>query len=63
MSEDGISAHTVTVEKNHFHSVRHSSIWKAVNSKLKALGRKTVLQVPQNKETKQSTKVGGGTSV
>lgn len=36
--------------ENKFHSVRHSNIWKAVNSDLKAIGRKTRLQAMQNTE-------------
>lgn len=52
MSEHGTGVHTITEEKkNNFHSGRHTNIWKAVNSKPKALVRKTGLQVTQNKET------------
>lgn len=51
MSENGTGAHTVTEEEEKsFPSERNTNTWKAVNSKPKALGRKTRLQVTQNKQ-------------
>lgn len=40
--------------KNHFHSGRHTNIWKAAKGEAKAFGRKTGLHMTENKETKKN---------